>query len=77
MQCGNIEAVDSTMFLGLKVVLALIYKGFRGPVLSFDAPFWWVPPYFPKSPYLLYYFPGPVIVKSRKFLPVFQFVFVS
>ena len=38
-QCRNIKAVDSTMFLGLKVVLTLIYKGFRGPVLSFDAPF--------------------------------------
>ena len=39
-QCRNIKALDSTMFLGLKVVLTLIYKGFRGPVLSFDAPFW-------------------------------------
>ena len=37
-QCRNIKAVDSTMFLGLKVVLTLIYKGFRGPVLSFKAP---------------------------------------
>ena len=27
------------MFLGLKVVLTLIYKGFRGPVQSFKAPF--------------------------------------
>ena len=38
-QCRNIKALDSTMFLGLKVVLTLIYKGFRGPLLSFDAPF--------------------------------------
>ena len=38
-QCRNIKAVESTMFLGLKVVLTLIYKGIRGPMLSFDAPF--------------------------------------
>ena len=38
-QCRNIKAVDLTMFLGLKVVLNLIYKGFRGPLRSFDAPF--------------------------------------
>ena len=30
------------MFLGLKVVLNLIYKGFRGPLRSFDAPFTYI-----------------------------------
>ena len=34
------------MFLGLKVVLTLIYKGFRGPLLSFDAPFILLPKKF-------------------------------
>ena len=41
-QCRNIKAVDLTMFLGLKVVLNLIYKGFRGPLRSFDAPFTYI-----------------------------------